>query len=77
MRRSPIRQGDLSIDFSMLKRVALMTPVMVLSAFGCFAYRLSANVPYEITRSETFTVLAVCVSGLSCSTVAASGLQYL
>ncbi len=37
MRHPPIRQGDPLIDLPMLKRVALMTPMMVLSAFGYYA----------------------------------------
>jgi magnesium-transporting ATPase (P-type) len=60
MDRPPIRQGEPLIDLPMLKRVLLMTPVMVLSAFGYYVWRLSADVPYEVARSETFTILAVC-----------------
>ncbi len=60
MKRPPIRQGEALIDRAMLKRVALMTPMMVLSAFGYFVWRLSSDVAYDVARSETFTVLAVC-----------------
>ena len=60
MKHPPIRQGTPLIDRTMLSRVAIMTPVMVLSAFGYYVWRLSTDVPYEMARSETFTVLAVC-----------------
>ena len=51
-------EGSLTRWFS--RSVRVMTPVMVLSAFGYYAWRLSSDVPYEVARSETFTVLAVC-----------------
>lgn len=78
MRHPPIRQGDPLIDRPMLKRVALMTPMMVLSAFGYYAWRLSDNVPYEIARSETFTVLAVCqwFNVLNCRSELKSALNF-
>jgi len=44
----------------MLKRVALMTPVMALSTFAYFALRISQDVPYALVQTETFTVLAAC-----------------
>ena len=33
---------------------------MVLSAFGYFVWRLATDAPYEVARTEAFTVLAVC-----------------
>ncbi|MDF1738609.1 MAG: HAD-IC family P-type ATPase [Verrucomicrobiales bacterium] len=60
MKRAPIRQGTPLIDRTMLGRVAIMTPVMVISAFGYYMWRLSTGVAYEVARCETFTVLAVC-----------------
>jgi Ca2+-transporting ATPase len=43
----------------MLKRVALMTPTMALSAFGYYVWRSTSGAPLDLVRSETFTVLAV------------------
>ena len=78
MKRPPIRQGEQLIDLPMLKRVMLMTPVMVLSAFGYYVWRLSTDVPYEIARSETFTVLAVCqwFNVLNCRSELKSALNF-
>jgi Ca2+-transporting ATPase len=78
MARPPIKQGEALIDSAMLKRVALMTPVMVLSAFGYYVWRLSGNVPYEVARSETFTVLAVCqwFNVLNCRSELKSALNF-
>jgi len=60
MKRPPIQQGEALLDRTMLKRVLLMTPTMALSAFGYYVWRTSTGVPFELARSETFTVLAVC-----------------
>ncbi len=60
MNRPPIEQSEALIDSTMLKRIAFMTPAMVLSTFGYFVWRLSTDVSYELARSEVFTVLAVC-----------------
>ncbi len=60
MKQSPIRQSEPLLNRAMLRRVALMTPAMALSAFGYYVWRTSTGVPLELVRSETFTVLAVC-----------------
>lgn len=44
----------------MLHRVFLMTPMMAISTFGYFLWRLSTGVEYAQVQTETFTVLAVC-----------------
>ena len=60
MKRPPIRQGEPLLNRTMFKRVFLMTPAMALSTFGYFVWRLSTGAPFDLVRTETFTVLAVC-----------------
>ena len=60
MKRPPIPCGDPLLNRAMLRRVLLMTPTMVLSTFGYYSWRLTTGVSFELARSETFTVLAVC-----------------
>ncbi len=60
MRHPPIPQSEPLLNRTMLWRVALMTPVMALSAFGYYVWRTSTGAPFELVRTETFTVLAVC-----------------
>ncbi len=60
MKRPPIQQSEPLLNRTMLKRVALMTPAMGLSALGYYIWRSSTGVPFDLVRSETFTVLAVC-----------------
>jgi len=78
MKRPPIRQDDPLLSSSMLKRVALMTPAMVLSVFGYYSWRLSTDVSFELARSETFTVLAACqwFNVLNCRSELKSALNF-
>jgi Ca2+-transporting ATPase len=59
MNHPPMRQQEPLLNRSMLKRVALMTPTMALSAFGYYVWRSTSGAPLDLVRSETFTVLAV------------------
>ncbi|MBL9168818.1 MAG: HAD-IC family P-type ATPase [Verrucomicrobiales bacterium] len=78
MKRPPIRQDEPLLNRTMLKRVALMTPVMALSAFGYYVWRTSTGAPFELVRSETFTVLAVCqwFNVLNCRSELKSALNF-
>jgi magnesium-transporting ATPase (P-type) len=60
MRHRPVDVKRPLLSLDLLKRVALMTPVMALSTFGYFAWRYGQGVPYALVQTETFTVLAVC-----------------
>ena len=60
MKSSPIPQGEPLLNRTVLWRVLLMTPIMAASTFGYYLWRLSTDVPLELARTETFTVLAVC-----------------
>lgn len=60
MRRKPNRMGESLLSRDLMRRVMLMTPVMVASTLGFFVWRLSTGVDYALVQSETFTVLAVC-----------------
>jgi Ca2+-transporting ATPase len=77
MRRRPVAKGERLLDRDMLKRVALMTPLIAGVTLGWFAWRLSGGVPLELARTETFTVLAMCqwFNVLSCQSATRSALE--
>ena len=76
MKRAPVPRNDRLLSSEMLWRVALMTPVITLSTFGWFVWRQAGGMPYEMVRSETFTVLAVCqwFNVLNCQSATRSAL---
>jgi len=78
MKRAPVPRNDRLLSNEMLWRVALMTPVIALSTFGWFVWRQSGGMPYEMVRTETFTVLAVCqwFNVLNCQSATRSALQF-
>ena len=60
MRRPPISPGEPLLTRSALLRMLLMTPAIVVSTLGWFAFRLSSGVSLVQAQTETFTLLAVC-----------------
>ena len=76
MRRAPVPRNDRLLGAEMLKRVALMTPLIAAVTFGWFAWRLGHGAALEIVRTETFTVLAMCqwFNVLNCQSASASAL---
>ena len=78
MKRAPVPRHDRLLSNEMLWRVALMTPVIALSTFGWFVWRQAGGMPYEMVRTETFTVLAVCqwFNVLNCQSATRSALQF-
>jgi Ca2+-transporting ATPase len=78
MRRAPVPRDDRLLSAEMLKRVALMTPLIAAVTFGWFAWRLGQGVALEIVRTETFTVLAMCqwFNVLNCQSARASALGF-
>ena len=78
MKRPPIKPNEPLLDRNMLMRVLLMTPTMAVSTLGYFIWRLSTDVPIELARSETFTVLAVCqwFNVLNCRSELKSALNF-
>jgi magnesium-transporting ATPase (P-type) len=76
MRRPPTPRDDRLLGTAMLRRVALMTPMIAAVTFGWFAWRLEQGAPIEIVRTETFTVLAMCqwFNVLNCQSATASAL---
>jgi Ca2+-transporting ATPase len=76
MRRAPVPRNDRLLGTEMLKRVALMTPLIAAVTFGWFAWRLGHGAALEIVRTETFTVLAMCqwFNVLNCQSASASAL---
>jgi len=59
MRRPPIPSAEPLVDRTMWQRMAVMVTASVAAVFGFFTWRLSTGVPFDLVRSETFTVLAV------------------
>ncbi|NUP84680.1 MAG: HAD-IC family P-type ATPase [Burkholderiaceae bacterium] len=76
MRRRPVPRDDRLLSSEMLRRVALMTPMIATVTFGWFAWRLAGGVPEPLVRTETFTVLAMCqwFNVLNCQSATASAL---
>jgi magnesium-transporting ATPase (P-type) len=76
MQRPPVPRADPLVDVSMLWRIAFLTPMAVAATFGWFVWRHSTGVPYELVRTETFTVLAVCqwFNVLNCQSATRSAL---
>jgi Ca2+-transporting ATPase len=60
MRRPPISTTEPLLTATMWKRVALMTPTIAGVTLAWFVVRSSSGIPFEIARTETFTLLAVC-----------------
>ena len=77
MRRPPVPRNDRLLDSGMLRRVALLVPAAVAATFGWFVWRQASGIPFEVVRTETFTVLAVCqwFNVLNCESVTRSALQ--
>lgn len=76
MRRAPVPRDDRLLSAEMLRRVALMTPLIAGVSFGWFAWRLNQGVALDVVRTETFTVLAMCqwFNVLNCQSASASAL---
>ena len=76
MRRRPVPRDDRLLGAELLRRVALMTPLIAAVTFGWFAWRLGQGVPEALVRTETFTVLAMCqwFNVLNCQSATASAL---
>ena len=77
MRRRPVPRDDRLLSAELLRRVALMTPLIAGVTFGWFAWRLAQGVPEDVVRTETFTVLAMCqwFNVLNCQSATASALR--
>jgi Ca2+-transporting ATPase len=60
MQGPPTRTGEALVTRSMWMRVAIMTPAIVVTTLGWYLYRTSSGVPFDVARTETFTLLAVC-----------------
>ena len=60
MCRPPIPRDEPLITHPMLLRMSNMVGAAVAATFGFYVWRLSTGVPFELVRTETFTVLTVC-----------------
>jgi len=77
MERNPIARNDPLLDRIMLGRVLLMATTAVLVTFSWFVWRIGQNVPIEMVRTETFTLLAMCqwFNVLNCQSASRSALK--
>nr|WP_308606532.1 HAD-IC family P-type ATPase [Massilia sp. DJPM01] len=78
MTRAPVPRNDRLLDNAMLWRIAALTPMAVIATFGWFAWRQSQGLSYDLIRTETFTVLALCqwFNVLNCQSASRSALQF-
>lgn len=60
MSRPAIPASEPLVDRLMWQRMAVMVTASVAAVFGFFVWRNSTGAPFELVRSETFTVLVVC-----------------
>jgi magnesium-transporting ATPase (P-type) len=77
MRRPPVPRDDRLLSNEMLRRVALLVPAAVAATFGWFVWRQASGVPFDVVRTETFTVLAMCqwFNVLNCQSATHSALR--
>jgi len=77
MRRRPVARNDRLVDGEMLRRIALMTPMIAGVTLCWFAWGIRQGVPLELLRTETFTLVAVCCwfNVLSCQSATRSALR--
>lgn len=78
MRNPPVPRNDRLLDNAMLWRIAMLTPMAVAATFGWFVWRQSEGLPYDLVRTETFTVLALCqwFNVLNCQSASRSALKF-
>ncbi len=60
MSRPPTPRDEPLVDRVMWQRLLVMVTASVTAVFGFYVWRLSTGAPFDLVRSETFTVLAVC-----------------
>lgn len=60
MSRPPIDANEPLLSRLLRRRMFFMVPAMVVSTVGWFIWRSQHNVPLQVVRTETFTLLAVC-----------------
>ncbi|MBT9475924.1 MAG: HAD-IC family P-type ATPase [Polaromonas sp.] len=77
MEHEPIARNDPLLDRTMLGRVLLMATTAVLVTFSWFVWRIGQDVPIEMVRTETFTLLAMCqwFNVLNCQSASRSALK--
>ncbi|MBA4343335.1 MAG: haloacid dehalogenase [Methylibium sp.] len=77
MRQRPVARDDRLLGASLLKRVALMTPMIAGISFGWFAWRIAQGADVALVQTETFTLLAMCAwfNVLNCQSATRSALR--
>jgi len=60
MKMRPIPQAIPLVPKSILLRMTVMTPAIIISTLGWFIVRLNHGIPFTQVQTETFTLLVVC-----------------
>jgi Ca2+-transporting ATPase len=78
MRRPPVPRDERLLTREIMLRMAIMTPAIVLSTLGWFAFRISSGAPLLLAQTEAFTLLAVCewFNVLNCRSERRSALRF-
>ena len=77
LRRPPVPRDDPLLGRALLGRLVLFSVTIAALTLGWFAVRLSQGVAFEVARTETFTLLAVCewFNVLNCRSAVRSALD--
>ncbi|WP_332877416.1 cation-translocating P-type ATPase [Massilia sp. S19_KUP03_FR1] len=78
MHRPPVARNDPLIDRAMLWRIAVMMPAAVAVTFSWFLWRHTSGIPFDLVRTETFTVLVLCqwFNVINCESATRSALRF-
>jgi Ca2+-transporting ATPase len=60
MAQRPTRLDEPLLTRALLRRLALLTPTIVVITLGWFIWRVEHGVPMDVAQTETFTLLVVC-----------------
>jgi Ca2+-transporting ATPase len=60
MNRKPLAKTASLISRTMLKRMAFMTPAIVLATLGWYIFRIHQQAPVTVAQTEAFVLLAIC-----------------
>lgn len=77
MDQPPVSREEPLLDSSLLRRIPLMVGSSAIATFGWLMLRSSQEIPADLLRSETFTLLAICqwFNVLNCRSVKQSVLS--
>ena len=78
LRVAPVPLGQRLLHRRLLGRAALMATAMLVSTLGWFVVRSAQGAPFDLVRTEAFTVLAACqwFNALNCRSPHRSALAF-